>query len=304
MANKNAIFAGTRNPAQNFRNTKRQLGLTSTNDPDNKYTVEHVLVPALAKCGQSLNGHEYFYAQDINTATQQSQEYVAKMNTPSNPATSVLCLCDAVAPQFGQNAQASDNYWPESLIADNQGMDLDNSAQSYSTGSNSGDALACPNSNPCPYDGTVGLSSDDPSVSPSQIPGMIIWNMMTHNRPLPIASGSTKVSPSTVGTAWVSYEMMASLIENCGPLLTPARMQAAAPDLGSRGGGTTGHPLRAFHPHDYGWTQDQRVVYWNKNKKSPYNGIQGTYVQIEGGRIDGNYPSVSQPPAPEPENRT
>jgi hypothetical protein len=303
MANKNAIFAGTHNPAQNFRNTKRQLGLTSTNDPDNKQTVQTVLKPALAKCGQSLNGHEYYYAQDINTATQQSQQYVAKMNTPQNPATSVLCLCDPVAPQFGQNAQASDNYWPESLIADTQGMDLDNDAQTYSNGDNNGDTLACPNGNPCPYDGTIGLSTDDPSVAAGQIAGMKIWNMMTNNRPLPIASGSTRVSPATVGIVWDQYGMLASLIQNTGPLLTPARMQAAAPDLGSRGGGTTGRPLRAFHPGSWGWTQDVRVVYWDKNKVSPYNNQKGTYVQIEGARFNGNFPSVSQPPAPAPENR-
>ncbi len=81
-----AIFAGTKNPAQNFRNTPRQLGVVSTNDPDNQATVENVLYPALKKgCNDSVNGHEYFYAQDISTAQTQSQAGTSAMNTRQQP---------------------------------------------------------------------------------------------------------------------------------------------------------------------------------------------------------------------------
>jgi hypothetical protein len=297
MANKPAIFAGTQNPAQNFRNTKRQLGVFSTNDPDNKYTVQHVLYPALAKCGVSVNGHEYFYAQDINTATQQSQTAAAKMNTPQNPATTVLCLCDPVAPQFGQNAFDSDNYWPESLIADDQTMDFDSAGQTYSS-SDGGDSLACPNSNPCEYDNAIGISSDDPQVAPKDSAAAKIWNMETGNKPYPSGVGL-----ATLDIVWSEYEMFASLIQNTGPLLTPQRMRDAAPDLGARGGGNTGHPLKVFPRGGGAWTQDVRIVYWDKNKVSPYNGKHGTYVDMEGGRFNMNFATMSQPPAPEPENR-
>ena len=298
MAGKKAVFAGTHNPAQNFRNTTRQLGVFSTNDPDNKYTVQHVLYPALAKCGVSVNGHEYFYAQDINTATQQSQTAAAKMNTPQNPATSVLCLCDPVAPQFGQNAFASDNYWPETLIADDQTMDFDSAGQTYSNSDNSGDALACPNGNPCEYDNTIGISSDDPQVAPSQSAAAKIWSLQTHNAPYPSGIGL-----ATLDIVWSEYSMFASLIENAGPLLTPQRMRDAAPDLGARGGGTTGHPLKQFLRGGGAWTQDVRIVYWDKAKVSPYNKQHGSYVEIEGGRFNGNFASLPQPPAPAPENR-
>ena len=297
MANKPAIFAGTKNPAQNFRNTKRQLGVFSTNDPDNKYTVQSVLYPALAKCGVSVNGHEYFYAQDINTATQQSQTAAAKMNTPQNPATTVLCLCDPVAPQFGQNAFASDNYWPESLIADDQTMDFDSAGQTYSS-ADGGDSLACPNSDPCEYDNAIGISSDDPQVAPKDSAAAKIWNMETGNKPYPAGVGL-----ATLDIVWSEYEMFASLVQNTGPLLTPQRMRDAAPDLGAHGGGTTGHPLKAFQRGGGAWTQDVRIVYWDKNKVSPYNGKHGTYVTMEGSRFNGNFASMSQPPAPEPENR-
>jgi hypothetical protein len=298
MAGKNAIFAGTKNPAQNFRNTKRELGVVSTNDPDNENTIKNVLYPALQKgCGVSTHGHEYFYAQDINTATQQSQTEVAKMNTTSNPATSIVCFCDPVAPQFGQNAEASDNYWPESILADDQTMDFDSNGQTYSNSAKNGDTLACPNGDPCPYDNTVGVSSNDPQTAPKDTAAVKVWNMSTGNKALPIAAATLQI-------VWSDWSMFASMLQYAGPLLTPSRMQAAAPQLGMRGGGTSGHPLKGFASNDWCWIQDTRVVYWDKAKTSPYNGQPGTYVQIEGGRFNMNYPSVSQPPAPAPENRT
>ena len=59
------------------------------------------------------------------------QAGVAAMNTPNNPATSVVCFCDPVAPQFSYSASAQNNYWPESILATNQSMDFDSSGQTY-----------------------------------------------------------------------------------------------------------------------------------------------------------------------------
>jgi hypothetical protein len=96
------------------------------------------------------------------------------------------------------------------------------------------------------------------------------------------------------------FVMTASLIENAGPTLTPRNMQAAAPQMGFVGGGTSGHELLGFAPGDWHWTQDARVVYWDNNVKSPYNGAAGTFCQIEGARYNlGQYPSISAgPPVP------
>jgi hypothetical protein len=218
------------------------------------------------------------------------------MNTPQNPATSVLCLCDPVAPQFGYNASANNNYWPESLIADVQSMDFDSNAQTYSSKDTSNDTLACPNKNPCPFDNAIGLGTSDPQEPAARSAGARIYKMMSGKSSLPVAS-------ATLDIVWTDYNMLASLIQNAGPILTPARMQAAAPDLGQRGGGTTGHALRYFAQGDWGWTKDVRIVYWNKNKTSSYNGKPGAWVQIEGGRFNGNFPQVAQPPAPAPEAR-
>ncbi|MDT7544298.1 MAG: hypothetical protein QOE99_408 [Actinomycetota bacterium] len=292
-----AIFAGTQNPAQNFRTKPRVLGVVSTNDPDNENTVKKVLYPALKKgCGEVVGTHEYFYAQDISRAQQQSQAGTAAMND-SNPATSVVCLCDPVAPQFSYSAAAQNNYWPESLVATNQAMDFDSSGQTY-VDDNGNPTLACPNPRQgCPFDNGIGLGAANPQVAPAQMAGVKIFNMYSGGAALP-------VQPPTADIFWNNFNLFASLIENTGPFLTPARMQQAAPALGARGGGSTGQALLRFSKGNYSWTQDTRVLYFNKHQASPYNGKNGKYISIEGNRFElGQFPTLKEPPAPAPEDR-
>ena len=295
-----AIFAGDQNRAEDFRKRPRVLGVISTNDPDNEDTVKKVLYPALQKgCGEKVN-HEYFYAQDINTATQQSQAAAAAMNTPSNPATSVVCLCDPVAPQFGQNAFATDNYWPESIMASDQTMDWDSNAQTYSQGGQS-PGLSCPNPGKgCPWDNAIGLGAEGAQENPDNMPAVKVWRIASGKHDLP-----KNGQPPALSIVWANLSMFASLIENTGALLTPARMQAAAPHMGMRGGGSTGHEQRGFDGSSWCWTQDFRVAYWDKKRKSPFNGENGTYVSIEGQRFTlGHFPKINQPPAPVAANRS
>jgi hypothetical protein len=107
------------------------------------------------------------------------------------------------------------------------------------------------------------------------------------------------VTGITANELWENYNMMASLIENTGPDLTPQRMAATAASMGTIGGGTTGHYEVGFRPGDYSWTQDSEVVYWDANRNSSYNGQPGTFVPIEGTRfLPGQFPKMSEPPIP------
>jgi hypothetical protein len=291
-----AVFAGGENPAEDFRKKPRVLGVIATNDPDIQATVKNVLYPALKKgCGEVVT-HEYFYANDISTATQQSNAGIAKMNTSSNPATTVLCLCDPVAPQFVYNASSVNNYWPEQIIASDQAMDTDPAGQSF-VDSGGSSSLACPSpQRGCPFDGAIGIGSFGAPVAPAQLSGVRVFK----------AGGgqALPVDPLTLQVFWENYSMLASLIQNTGPQLTPARMQAAAPSLGMRGGGSTGYALRGFAPGQWTWTRDVRTVYFNKHAPSPYNGKSGRWIQIEGGRKDfGQFADLPQPPAPPADKR-
>lgn len=279
-------FAGTKNPAQNFNGQKRELGIISTNDPDNETTVEQVLVPALKACGVNVS-HFYYYAQDINTAAQQTAAGIAAMDTPTNPATTVLCLCDPVAPQFLYQGEQSNNYWPENVLATDQGMDLDKAAQSYEGG------IACAG-DPCEFDVAFGIGPEYPQEPASNNAGTRIY----------AAGGGTNlpVDPVINQIYAQNYVMLANLIENTGPTLTPARMQSLAPSLPAIGGGNQSSPtLLQFSANNWQWAQDNRVFFWSKTSKSSYNGVAGTFFGIEGQRFRlGQFPKLTQPPIPSP----
>jgi hypothetical protein len=293
-SNRVVSFAQDRNPAQDFNGRKRVLGVISTNDPDNEDTVTNVLIPALNRdCddGASVAQHHYFYAQDINTAAQQINAGISAMDTASDPATDVLCLCDPVAPELLYSGEEEHNYWPENLLGDVQGMGVDPIAQGY-VPSPSKSTLACPTpSNGCEFDSAFGITSGAPLMPPSKQVGPKVY-----------ADGGGKnlpMQPYTASGAWEGWNMLASLIENTGPDLTPARMAAAAPSMGTMGGGATGQAQLGFLRGSYDWTIDNRVVYWDSHTDSSYNDQPGAYVQIEGTRfLPNQYPVLSEPPIP------
>lgn len=288
-----AIYAGAQNPQQDFRKSPRELGVVSTDDPDNKGVVKDVLYPELAKCGEKVT-HEYFYEQNVSTAEQQSQAGTAVMNSPQNPATSVVCFCDPVAPQFSYSAAARNNYWPETLFASNQGLDTDPTGQTYMDSGGS-PSLACPfPARGCSFDGALGLGEESGTRPADQLAGVKIFK----------ASGkaaSSGLTPLVQENFWTNYNMLASLIMVTGPNLSPATMAAAAPKLGSRGGGTTGYARRAFEDGEQSWTRDVRLLYWSKKKTSAFNGEAGAYVQV-GPRME-SFPKAKQPAIPTVDQR-
>jgi hypothetical protein len=289
-------YAGNENKSQDFNGQPRRLGVISTNDPDNENTVTEVLAPALEKdCGDKI-WHTYFYSQNINTAAQQVTAGVAAMDTGTDPANAVLCLCDTVAPQFLYEGGAAANYWPEVLMADDQFMDLDVTSQDYESG------VACPTSSNCEYSGAFGLSPVDPQPPQGTDPASVIWKAEGETASLTATMGSDADADNYLE----NFIMMANLIENTGPDLTAANMQARAPLLGSVGGGTTGHQLLGFAPGDWHWVQDDRVVYWDNNAVSPYDNSKGTFCQIEGARFNlGQFPTeTAGPPVPNPRPAT
>src|SRR5687767_1150744 len=184
-------FAVEGNPARNFNNRSRILGVISTNDPDNQSTVKGVLYEELKRrCGETVT-HEYFYEQNINTAAQQVAAGIAALDTePQKPsATTVVCLCDSVAPQFVFKGEQDAEYYPENVLADVQNMGNDNIAQAYRAGQrtpNDDPSAACPKpGRGCPFDGALGISDALPARPPDQMEGVRVYKQGSNNAPLP-----------------------------------------------------------------------------------------------------------------------
>ena len=216
-------FAGHQNPAQDFNGKPRVLGIISTNDPDNEDTVLKFLVPMLKQqCGVTVD-HFYFYDQDINTAAKQVAAGIAAMDTLSNPATTVLCLCDQVAPAFLFDGEQSNNYYPENVIATNQQMDLETTGQSYGPNDDGSGSLGCPSPQlGCEYDLAFGISIyGTPQGAAGQHRGRADLQGRQRRRALP--GGVTGINASIIAQEWI---MLANLLEAAGPNLTPDTMAA------------------------------------------------------------------------------
>ena len=264
-------YAGDRNNLENLNGRERVLGVISTNDPENQASVEVDLAAALAQCGAGFGQKTYFYAQDITTADQQRRAAVLRMrqapghNGASGPATSVLCLCDLVAPAFLYSEEQTQNYWPENIIGGTGLMDGDVAAQAYMG------TLGCPFGRPCNYEDAFGLSQLGPQEPQDADAGTRVWQAGGGQGPPPMASASATVE-------WDYYNLMASLIQGAGPQLTPQNMEAGAFATPPRGDAT--HPTRAFFPGNYGWNTDMRVVYWSPDAVAPYNNEPGAYLPL------------------------
>src|SRR5207244_2773913 len=121
-----------------------------------------------------------------------------------------------------------------------------------------------------------GIGPDGPQQSQTNDEGIRIFK----------AGGGGNLPSSVAATVneiiGQDYVMMANLIQNAGPALSPAIMQARAPSLPAVGGGDTGQALLQFGPNNWGWQQDNRVMFWSRTQKSSYNGQPGTFISMEG----------------------
>ncbi|MEO7428051.1 MAG: hypothetical protein ABIY48_01590, partial [Acidimicrobiales bacterium] len=275
LKGKPARYAGSANTTQDLRDNVRKLGVISTNDPENKASVEVDLRGELQKCGSGYGDNVFFYEQDIRTADQQRRAAVLQMNpvgSGENAATSVMCFCDLVAPSFLYSEEQNQNYYPENLIVGSGFMDADAASQAYIG------VLGCPNSaRPCNFEDAFGLSSINAQEPKFKDAGSRVWK---------VGGGAGNPPYESVTAAWDYMNMLASMIQAAGPNLNPKSMEAGAFRMGPRG--DANHVVRALSPGHYSWGQDMRQVYWSMTKASPYNGEAGTYIQWSPGRVDVN----------------
>jgi hypothetical protein len=303
-------FAGNNNSSQNFNGQPRRLGIVSPNKPDNENTINNVLIPELHQlCGEDetyIKDHTYFYAQDINTAAQQTYAGTAKEDSGPTAATSVVCICDIVAPQFAYQGSDNFKYYPEALIADVQGMGYDVVSQNYDNSFSCPSQPSGPGGGQCPADSLAGLTVVEPQEPQNNDPGTRVWHMYEGSKPMPQDPQTGSVfSGATSTSVLIQYVMMATLIENAGPQLDPWSMQKRAVQIPAIGGGQL--PLLQFSTGNYQWIQTVRMGWWDHWKKSGYNGKPGAWVTFGSQTFypyNGTPSYTTGPPVPPPDKRS
>jgi hypothetical protein len=285
MHNKNAIYAGD----SAMHSKKRVLGVISTNDPENKRTIQIDLKNALSKCGASYE-HEYYYSQDISTADQQRRAGVAAMR--QNPeATTVLCFCDLVAPAFLYQTQEENNYRPENLIAGSGFMDSDKAARAYDTLLPGDPTCQCNPNDPNRRGGNnvfvnaFGLSQIEAQEPFGKDVFSRVWSRSQGGLPSCRSCGDPNKAPyESASQKWEYYSMLATMLQQAGPKLTPTNMALGAKLTAPRGDGAKRQRSVRPDKSDWTWTDNMRQVYWSPTRPSSFDGLKGSYVDLYPGR--------------------
>ena len=276
----------------------RNLGIITTKDPENLKTANRVTALLKSKCGVTIN-HRYEYEQNIQTLQTQRTEAYQAMTSQTPVATSIMCFCDQVAPQFLYYTLGDNRYYPETLIVATGIMDLDRVGQSYDHGA---EDQANPTRRATKDDGiypvfenAFGLAQFPKQVSEAQSPGGRMWT----------AAGKSGIPPHKAADEdWNYYAMLAGMIQMAGPTLTPFTVETGAHKMGTVGNLTSEYSgQRSLGPGDYTWMDTLREFYWAPKTRSAFNNIQGSYTSLNGGKwFKGQFPGglLSLPAKPRP----
>lgn len=282
MHGQKAAFAGPRNPPTNdIRQRTRVIGVLSTDDPENKSTVEELDAVLKRTCGAAIGSHRYFYEQNVQTAPTQRRAAIAKMREAPE-ATSLLCFCDQVAPAFLYDEEELNNYYPENIIVATGFMDTDTVAHTY-------DHLFDPGRPEDEYptfENAFGLAQVGQQESQNTDYAARIWKWAgNQGRPAWDAAGD-----------YDYWNFFAQLVMQAGPNLTPANIMEGAKrskPIVPFGGTDPRYPPRSVGAGDFTWDDGLREIFFAPKRKSAYNGVSGAWGSLNGGRwfTGGRFPS-------------
>jgi hypothetical protein len=264
LAGKAATNAGALiHPTIGNRTTKRHLGIIV---PDNGNNAS---VPNARKVQQRVKecaGEDvpmFTYASDINRAEEQSRVTVAGLIDAK--VTTVVCMCDAIAPVFMTTQMTRNNYFPEHQLPAANLLDYDVLGRLY---------------DPAQWTHAFGPSQLTQPVPFEQTDAAKIWR----------AAGNTG-NPCASCNLITGYMInIGSMIQMAGPNLNPLTIERALVGANYQRGGwaeSKGNPtvyLIRYGPGDYNAISDYREVYWDATARSEIDGKNGAYVSIDGGR--------------------
>ena len=204
-----------------------------------------------------------FYESDIDRAEEQTRVTVAKLI--EEKVTTLVCMCDAIAPVFLTKGMSANNYFPEHMLSGAYLTDYDILGRLYE---------------PTQWAHAFGPSQLANPVPFEQSDAAKIWR----------ASGRAGKPCASCNLITGYMTMIGSMIHNAGPNLNPLTIEQGLVGAKRTTGGweaTGGNPhvyLLKFGPGDYTAISDFREVYWDAGARSDIDGKNGAYIPMDGGR--------------------
>jgi hypothetical protein len=244
------------------------------NDLQNKYHID-----------TKSRSYQYNYVLDVSRFADQANQAIVQFH--SEGVTTVVIACDPISPVFLTQSAESQNYHPEWYIVGTAANDFDTVPRLWVSDEITGHLF-----------GMGQLGTAQKIFGPHSEPG-ITYKKIT---------GKT-IPAGTTGFYWELMEMF-NFLQATGPNLTPANMAAAVVHLPPSGLSSdpavpkyaVGRVCYCTNPdgspgYDHTGIDDTRIVYWEANQVSPYDGKKGTYAEaLRGVRfMPGQLPSRTIP---------
>jgi len=177
--------------------------------------------------------------------------------------TTVICMCDPIAPVFRTNNMTRNAYFPEFLLPGSGLLDYDKLGRLYDR-----QQMAH----------AFGPSHLNQPVDHSESDASIAWN----------EAGNSGDACGACNLPWTYYQLLGAMLQSAGPNLTPATVEQGMLNLPDRGGwaesgGDPRRPLSRYGVGDYTGISDMREVYWDANATSRLDGRPGAYVPMNDG---------------------
>jgi hypothetical protein len=260
LGNGPAAFAGP-----GLQGKPRRIAIISPDNPWYQDCANEAIKIMKAQGVQVVDDIQY--QLNLATLSNQAASVIAKLS--NDGITTVVCGCDPVFPVYLTSRAHEQSYSPEWVVAgvaltdaDIVGQLFDQSEWSHAFGvSYSGDTP--------PKRGTLGYNA---------------YKLVRNDEPA-----------NAVDLIYAQMYQLAMGLQLAGPNLTPQSFQqgmfsyqgsvanAPAAQLG-----TWGFPVGHWTPQ-----VDSRIIYWDPNKISTFNGKQGAYVQASPRYRQGQYPTGS-----------
>jgi len=221
--------------------------LTKASADDLETRLAAAGIPVRAKIG---------YQSDINTAAQQATNVASQLKQAG--ITTVLCVCDPIAPFFLYAALDTQAYYPEHFQTAYLYQDAFEAAQFYS--------------NTSQQERNFGISWLPLRLKTEDDPAFQVYRQETKRSEIPLGFGA----------AFLTISLVHLGMERAGPVLTPDTFEAGmfTVDLPSRGPFET---TIDFDPGDYTGASDFQQVWWDKDATAG-NGAKGDFRNVNGGK--------------------
>jgi hypothetical protein len=234
----------------------RKLGVISPEIPANTVTAQRV-IDAVRQCGgpDAVVDHPFTYKSDINSATTQTESTVAALAT--NKVTTIVCMCDPIAPVFLTTGLSNQAYYPEHLMPGLGLLDYDLLGQLYDK------------------------QQWQHAFGPSQLPNFGTLDDSDAARVWRAQGNSGHpCSNNGCGIPWAYIGSLGLMLQQTGPNLNALSFEQGVLGNIPPFGGSGLAALVQFGPDDYTGVSDEKEVYWDPLATTPIDNSQGAYVAV------------------------